>query len=122
MCLAVSCRSPLCLVPELPRGVNEWEVTLFQLVFSFQLKYVCMLTLALDLYMYVLSFPRCCHVFLSTPWLQECCMRNTLVVVFSAEAPQSVVMVMEPLACEAMPEHANRGKLQHGSVEHPVHC
>lgn len=67
MCVAVSCRSLLCLAPEPPRGVGEWEVMLFQLVFNFQLKYVCVLMLALDLYMDVLSFPIFCHVFLSTP-------------------------------------------------------
>lgn len=44
----------------------------------------------------VLSFPRRCRVFLRTPRLAERWKRNTLLVIFSAEVPQSVVMVMEP--------------------------
>lgn len=34
---------------------------------------VHVLMAALALYVYVLPFPRLCHVFLSTPWLAEYC-------------------------------------------------
>jgi len=98
MCGAVSCRSPLCFIPVPPRGVSEGEVMLVQMVFDFHLKYMCMLMLALDLYMHVLSFPGCCHDF--EHFLA--CRRNSWVVIFSTEAPQSVVMVMERFVCKAM--------------------
>lgn len=54
-CGWLGCGSLLCLVPVPPRGVGEWEGTLLQLVFCFQLKYLCTLTLALDLCVSFLS-------------------------------------------------------------------
>lgn len=39
MCVAVSCRPLLCLVPVLPRALSGGEVVLFQLECSFQWKH-----------------------------------------------------------------------------------